>query len=90
VKLELKEYDNDASFFHLTMENIEKDMKTSPCRAYRKTYAEFYNNYINEVLVGIDKESLPENPEGYKIFDETIEPKLNKKTVKNKINIVTI
>jgi hypothetical protein len=89
VKLELKEYDNDASFFHLIMENIEKNKKASPCRAYRKTYAEFYENYLNEVLIGINRESLPENPEGYKIFDETIEPKLNKKTVKNKINIIT-
>ena len=89
MKLELKEYDDDASFFHLTMENIEEDKKVLPCRAYRKTWAEFYGNYVNEVVVGIKKDDLPENPKGYELFDKTIEPKLNKKTVKNKINIIT-
>lgn len=89
MKLELKEHDDDASFFYLTMENRENDKHVSPCRAYRKTFAEFYGNYINEVVIPIKKEDLPDNPNGYKIFDKTIEPKINQKTVKNKINFIT-
>ncbi|MCK4796980.1 MAG: hypothetical protein KAT05_06335 [Spirochaetes bacterium] len=89
MKIELKEHDETASFFSSIMENREADKKILPCRAYRKTYAEFYGNYINEVVVGIKKEDLPTNPKGYELFDQTIEPKLNKKTVKNKLNIIT-
>ncbi len=89
MKLELKEHDDIASFFYSTMENRENDKYVLPCRAYRKSYAEFYGNYINEVVVGIKKEDLPDNPKGYEIFDKNIEPKLNQKTVKNKINFIT-
>ncbi len=88
MKLELKEHDDVASFFYSTIENRENDKHVLPCRAYRKRGAEFYGNYINEVVVGIKKEDLPGNP-GYKSFDKNIEPKLNTKTVKNKINFIT-
>lgn len=89
MKIELKEHDDDASFFYSTMENRENDSYVLPCRAYRKRGAEFYGNYINEVVVSIKKEDLPDNPKGYEIFDKNIEPKLNTKTVKNKINFIT-
>jgi hypothetical protein len=89
VKIELKEHDESASFFSSIMENRENDHKVLPCRAYRKKYAEFHGNYIHEVTVGIKKDDLPENPTGYELFDKQIEPRLNRSTVKNKINIIT-
>jgi len=71
------------------MENREKDHYELPCRAFHKSNSNFYGSYINEVPIRITKKDLPSNPAGYEIFDKTIEPKLKKKSVPDKVNIIT-
>jgi len=89
VKVELVASGENSSFFHTTITNRERDKRILPARAFRKTQKEFDGLYINEVLIPISAKDLPANKEGYSLFDRTIEPKLSKKTVKDKINIIT-
>ena len=89
MKVELVGSGENSSYFHTTIANREHDKRILPARAFRKTQKEFDGCFINEVLIPISAQDLPENKEGYDIFDRTIEPKLSKKTVKDKINIIT-
>ncbi len=89
MKLELIGCGEKSSFFHSIIKNREEDKRVLPSRAYRKTQTEFNGKYITEALIPISKKDLPSNKEGYSIFDKNIEPKLSKKTVKGKINIIT-
>ena len=89
MKVELVGSGENSSYFHTTIANREHDKRLLPARAFRKTQKEFEGQYINEVLIPISADDLPDNKEGYDLFDRTIEPKLSKKTVKDKINIIT-
>ena len=89
MKLELQEFDENSSYFFSTIANKEGDKRLLPGRALRKTYSEFYDEYINEALIGIEKTSLPGNKEGYDNFNNSIESILNKKSIKDKLNIIT-
>lgn len=89
MKFKLLEFDKNASYFSSLIENREEDKRFLPCRAFRKTTRNFYNNYVNEVLIPIRKEDLPRNKQGYEDFNKTIEHKLRGKSVKDKINIIT-
>jgi hypothetical protein len=87
VKIKLTEFDEEASYFTSIMENRETDRHFLPTRAFRKTYSDFYDKYINEVLIGITKSDLSQN--GYENFNRTIEARLKKKSIGNKINIIS-
>lgn len=89
MKVKLLSVDDEASYYHSTIENHEKDSQFLPCRALRKYNQDFYGKYINEVVIGIREGELPSNPKGYEEFDKKIEGKLNKKSVKDKLNIIT-
>jgi hypothetical protein len=89
VKVQLSSFDTEASYFHSTIENAEKEAQLLPCRALRKINSQFYGQYINEVLIGVRKSDLPSNADGYEQFDRNIENKINKKAVKDKINIIS-
>ncbi len=69
------------------MQNRENDTHFLPTRAYRKSYSEFYEKYINEVLIGITKSDLTQS--GYENFNRTIEERLKKKSIGNKVNIIS-
>lgn len=87
MKIKLTEFDEEASFFTSILQNRENDTHFLPTRAYRKSYSEFYDKYINEVLIGITKNDLTQS--GYENFNRTIEERLKKKSIGNKINIIT-
>jgi hypothetical protein len=89
VKVELVGSGENSSYFHTKITNREQDKKILPMRAFRKTQREFDGLFINEALIPISSDDLPSNKEGYDLFNRTIEPKLSKKIVKDKINIIT-
>jgi hypothetical protein len=89
VDYKLLEYNEEASYFSSQLSNKESDEKILPSRAFRKTYSDFYGRYINEVLFPIKKEDLPKDMAGYQLFDKHIEEKIRKKSLANKINIIT-
>jgi len=89
VQVKILEFDEEASFFTSQLKNRENDLHNLPSRAFRKTSSDFYDSYLNEVLIGIRTEDLSESSPGYDNFNRTIEPKLKKKSVSDEINIIT-
>lgn len=89
MQVKVLEFDEEASFFTSLMKNHENDSHYLPSRAFRKTSSDFYDRYLNEVLIGIRTEDLSDNTQGYNNFNRTIEPRLKKKSVSDKINIIT-
>ena len=89
MQVKILEFDEEASFFTSQLKNRENDLHNLPSRAFRKTSSDFYDSYLNEVLIGIRTEDLSESSPGYDNFNRTIEPKLKKKSVSDEINIIT-
>jgi len=89
VNFKILEFDEESSFFCSHIRNIHGDERLLPTRALRKCKKEFHGNFINEVLVPIRKQDLPENKDGYELFNKNIEAKLNKKSIEDKLNIIT-
>ncbi|OPY37364.1 MAG: hypothetical protein A4E35_01279 [Methanoregula sp. PtaU1.Bin051] len=89
MQVKVLEFDEEASFFTSQLKNRENDLHYLPSRAFRKTSSDFYDRYLNEVLIGIRTEDLSESSPGYDNFSRTIEPKLRKKSVSNEINLIT-